>query len=134
VHGAHLVHELRALLPGAEFVGLGGFRMQAAGVRTFHDMTKISALGLGDVLRNYFKYRKIFYDTIEQIKKEKTGLPGPDRFPGLQSPARQKVSKLAAGPLLHLAAALGLGPAPDPCGAETCPENARDPAVRKGVL
>lgn len=99
LHGAHLVTELRKLLPGADFCGLGGLKMKAAEVRIFHDMTKISALGLGDVLRNYFKYLKIFNDTIRLIKKEK-----PDVLVTIDSPAfnlrlAKKVSRFV--PILY---------------------------------
>lgn len=99
LHGASLVTELRKLFPDADFCGLGGMKMQAAGVRIFHDMTKISALGLGDVLRNYFKYLKIFKDTIELIRKEK-----PDVLVTIDSPAfnlrlAKKVSSLV--PVLY---------------------------------
>ena len=59
-HGAPLVEELKKLAPGIEFTGLGGPRMAASGVRLLEDMTRISALGFGDVLRLYFTYLKIF--------------------------------------------------------------------------
>ncbi len=71
LHGAHLISEIRKLVPDTIFCGVGGTKMQAAGMRAFHDMTKISALGLGDVLRNYFKYLKIFNETLANIRSEK---------------------------------------------------------------
>ncbi|OQA57762.1 MAG: Lipid-A-disaccharide synthase [Candidatus Omnitrophica bacterium ADurb.Bin277] len=94
LHGAHLTEELGKLMPDAEFCGHGGHRMQTSGVRIFHDMTRIAALGLGDVLRNYLKYRKIFHETTDLIKKEK-----PDVLVAIDSPAfnlrlAKKVSKL----------------------------------------
>ncbi len=82
LHGAHLIDEIRKLSPDAVFCGVGGAKMQAAGMQIFHDMTKISALGLGDVLRNYFKYLKIFNGTLENIWNEK-----PDAVILIDSPA-----------------------------------------------
>jgi len=82
LHGAHLISEIRKLAPGTVFCGVGGAKMQAAGMRVFHDMTKISALGLGDVLRNYLKYLEIFHETIRNIRKEK-----PDAIVLIDSPA-----------------------------------------------
>lgn len=81
-HGAHLVEELKKLSPGIEFTGLGGPKMAAAGVRLLEDMTKISALGLGDVLRLYFTYRKIFYRALREVAMFK-----PDAIVGIDSPA-----------------------------------------------
>ncbi len=99
LHGAHLISEIRKIAPGAEFCGVGGAQMQKAGMRIFHDMTKISALGLGDVLRNYFKYLKIFNETLKNIRNEK-----PDAMVLIDSPAfnlrlAKKISALA--PVLY---------------------------------
>lgn len=82
LHGAHLIAEIKKLAPDAVFCGVGGAKMQAAGMQVFHDMTKISALGLGDVLRNYFKYLKIFNETLANIRREK-----PDAIILIDSPA-----------------------------------------------
>lgn len=67
-HGAHLIEELKKLSPGAEFQGLGGPRMAAAGLNLLQDMTLFSALGFGDVVRQYFKYLKVFNAALRSIK------------------------------------------------------------------
>ncbi len=82
LHGAHLISEIQKLVPDTVFCGVGGAKMQAAGMQVFNDMTKISALGLGDVLRNYFKYLKIFNETLANIRDEK-----PDAVVLIDSPA-----------------------------------------------
>ena len=99
LHGAHLISEIQKLAPDTVFCGVGGAKMQATGMRIFTDMTKISALGLGDVLRNYFKYLKIFNETLGNIRNEK-----PDAVILIDSPAfnlrlAKKVSALA--PVLY---------------------------------
>jgi len=99
LHGAHLISEIQKLAPNAVFSGVGGAKMQAAGMQVFHDMTKISALGLGDVLRNYFKYLKIFNDTLAHIARGK-----PDAVILIDSPAfnlrlAKKISSFA--PVLY---------------------------------
>ncbi len=95
LHGAHLIAEIRKLAPETGFSGVGGAKMQASGMRVLNDMTKISALGLGDVLRNYFKYLKIFNETLQAIRREK-----PDAVILIDSPAfnlrlAKKISGLA---------------------------------------
>jgi lipid-A-disaccharide synthase len=99
LHGAHLIAGIRTLAPGTEFCGVGGANMQKAGMQIFYDMTKISALGLGDVLRNYFKYLKIFHGTLAAIRREK-----PDAVVLIDSPAfnlrlAKKISRFA--PVLY---------------------------------
>jgi len=42
------------------FFGAGGLRMAAAGVELAFDMTAHSIIGLSDVLKNYFKFRRLF--------------------------------------------------------------------------
>jgi lipid-A-disaccharide synthase len=42
------------------FFGAGGPRMAAAGVKLAFDMTEHSVIGLYDVVRNYFKFRRLF--------------------------------------------------------------------------
>ena len=83
-HGAELIRGIQRKAPGieVEYRGLGGPLMERAGVRLEEDMTKISALGFGDVLRQYLKYRKIFYHALDVLKVWK-----PDAVILLDSPA-----------------------------------------------
>ena len=81
-HGAHLIEELKKLAPGIELTGLGGPKMAAAGVHLLEDMTKISALGFGDVVRLYFTYLKIFNRALAEVDKI-----GPDALIVIDSPA-----------------------------------------------
>ncbi len=67
LHGSLLVEELKKTVPDSTFSGLGGPKMQASGVQLLHDMTTLSALGLTDVLRQYFTYLKIFYRAIKDV-------------------------------------------------------------------
>ncbi len=82
LHGSHLVSELKKISPAAEFRGLGGPQMKAEGVNLLYDMTTISALGLGDVLRQYFKYREIFYNALREAQSWR-----PDAVIMIDSPA-----------------------------------------------
>ena len=81
-HGSHLVRELKKIDSGITFRGLGGPKMLEAGVSLLTDMTKISALGFGDVLRKYFHFRKIFYAALAEIDRFK-----PDAVIMIDSPA-----------------------------------------------
>ena len=92
-HAAHLVEELKKLSSEIELRGTGGPLMQQAGVQLDYDMTTISSLGLGDVIRQYGTYRRIFKDTIAHIREFK-----PDAVVVLDSPAfnlrlAKKISK-----------------------------------------
>ncbi len=81
-HGAALIRELKKISPGLQIKGLGGPRMAEAGAELLFDMTTLSALGLGDVIRLYFRYRKIFYQALREVESLK-----PDAIIAIDSPA-----------------------------------------------
>lgn len=57
---AELVSAIRQQSPDAVFFGAGGAKMSAAGVELAFDMTKHAVVGFTDVLKNYFKFQKLF--------------------------------------------------------------------------
>jgi len=57
---AELVSALRGKLPDAKFFGAGGAKMAAAGVELAFDLTQHSVIGISDVLKNYFKFQRLF--------------------------------------------------------------------------
>ena len=57
---SELVLALRARLPDAKFIGAGGPRMAAAGVELAFDLTAHAVVGLVDVLKKYFEFRRLF--------------------------------------------------------------------------
>ncbi len=50
--GSHLVHALRARLPHAEFMGIGGPKMIAAGVQSLFPLERLSVRGYVEALRS----------------------------------------------------------------------------------
>jgi methylmalonyl-CoA mutase cobalamin-binding subunit len=49
--GAGLIEALRARFPDAEFAGIGGDAMRAAGMDTWFDASELAVMGLAEVLR-----------------------------------------------------------------------------------
>jgi lipid-A-disaccharide synthase len=62
-YGAQLIPALRALAPNADFFGLGGDRMRAAGCDTVVDSRDVSVVGLAEVVSHlpkiYGEFRKL---------------------------------------------------------------------------
>ena len=46
------------------FFGAGGAKMAAAGVELAFDMTEHAVIGISDVLKNYFKFRRLFHQLL----------------------------------------------------------------------
>ena len=57
--GAHLIRALRARLPEAHFTGIGGPRMQSAGMTVLYPMEKLAVRGYVEVLRHYAEIQSI---------------------------------------------------------------------------
>ena len=51
--GGHLMQALKALRPDVEFVGIGGPKMQSAGLKVLFPMEKLAVFGYVEVLRHY---------------------------------------------------------------------------------
>ena len=62
---AELVSALRSQLPEAKFFGAGGSKMSAAGVELAFDLTQHSVIGISDVLKDYFKFRRLFNQLLK---------------------------------------------------------------------
>ena len=79
--GAGLIAELRARFPDAEFAGIGGDGMRAAGMETWHDASELAVMGLAEVLAHLprlLKLRKAFRQRVLDWK--------PDVFIGIDAP------------------------------------------------
>ncbi|MFN3533959.1 MAG: lipid-A-disaccharide synthase, partial [Desulfatiglandales bacterium] len=50
LHGSMFMRELRALVPGIGFVGMGGAAMEAMGLKKLVDMKHVSVVGITEVL------------------------------------------------------------------------------------
>jgi lipid-A-disaccharide synthase len=79
--GSHLMEALKQADPGVRFTGIGGPRMQSAGMQIMFPMEKLAVRGYVEVLRHY---REI----IGIRKKLRTHLIGnpPDLFIGIDAP------------------------------------------------
>jgi len=57
---AELVSALRGELPDSRVFGAGGAKMSAAGVELAFDLTQHSVIGISDVLKKFFTFRRLF--------------------------------------------------------------------------
>jgi lipid-A-disaccharide synthase len=76
---AELVSALRGKLPAAKNFGAGGPRMAAAGVELALDLTQHSVIGISDVLKKYFEFRRLFNQLLKlAIERQPDAIIGVD--------------------------------------------------------
>ncbi len=93
MHAAHLVREIQHLDPSITFSGLGGSKMQEADVELYHDMTKIAVVGFVEVLKHYGTFRRIFYQTLKEIRQRRPAAVVLVDYPGFNLRLAKKIKK-----------------------------------------
>ena len=79
--GAGLVNALRARIPNAEFRGIAGPRMRAAGVQSLYDADELAVMGLFEVLGRLPRLLAVRRGLIAAMSEWR-----PDLFIGIDSP------------------------------------------------
>ncbi len=79
--GAHLVEALSEALPGAQFVGIGGPKMQAAGLESWYPAETLAVRGYVEVLRHLPEILRVRRELVRRLLDEP-----PDLFVGVDAP------------------------------------------------
>lgn len=79
--GSHLIAALRQQMPEVRFIGIGGPKMQAAGMEVLYPMEKLAVRGYVEVLKHY---REIV--GIRRKLRERFIAEPPDLFIGVDAP------------------------------------------------
>ena len=79
--GAGLITQLRERFPGAEFAGVGGPQMRAAGFSAWHDCSELAVMGLAEVLRHLPRLLRLRRTVRGRLLAWK-----PDVFIGIDAP------------------------------------------------
>ena len=94
LHGAKLMASIKQVNPNTEFFGIGGNRMQKEGLRLTEHIKNLNIIGIFEVVKHYSRIKKIFNNTISEIKKI-----NPDKivlidYPGFNLRLAKKLSTL----------------------------------------
>jgi len=71
LHGGKLVQELLDIYPNARFTGMGGIRMQKAGVNTLFGIERMGTVGLVEVFSDFGHYFRIYLALKKEIASQK---------------------------------------------------------------
>ncbi|MBU1871756.1 MAG: lipid-A-disaccharide synthase, partial [Candidatus Omnitrophica bacterium] len=93
LHAADLVKEIRELLPSVEFFGLGGERMQKAGVKLYDNIVELAVVGFIEVLKNIGKFKAIFDNILTQVDELKPEIAVLIDYPGFNLRLAKELKK-----------------------------------------
>jgi len=71
LHGANLVNALKEQSSQIEIYGLGGERMERAGVKLLDNLTELAIVGFSEAINNIRAIHQIYKRTAEFLRKEK---------------------------------------------------------------
>ncbi len=74
LHGAHVIDEVKKLIPSIKCYGIGGKNMKESGVDIYTDVSELSVVGLAEVLKHYPRLKKILNKTRNTIKEQQPDL------------------------------------------------------------
>lgn len=93
LHAANLVKALEEISPDIKFFGLGGEKMEKAGVNLIYNLVDLAVVGFAEVLKNLFKFKEIFKQTLKKIDEEKPDLVILVDYPGFNLRLAKEVRK-----------------------------------------
>src|SRR3984957_16897856 len=70
-HGAELIQAIKEKQPQTRIIGVGGPRMAAAGQEQLLDLSAHAVLGLAEVMKQYFKFRKFRDQVLDLARQER---------------------------------------------------------------
>lgn len=71
IHGGKLARELKELAPRLRLFGMGGERMEAAGVELVQRIGNTGVVGFWEVYKDIGRYRKIFRDLVRVLEERR---------------------------------------------------------------
>ena len=82
LHAARLMAEIKKIYPEIEFVGLGGNRMEAEGLRSIIPISELSVVGFWEVAKKYRFFKEVLNKCTEIISSGDIDLFIPVDYPG----------------------------------------------------
>jgi len=102
IHGANLVSSVLKKSGDVEFFGLGGARMQGAGVKLYYNLVDVSVLGLFEVVKKYSLFKRIFAEAVARLDAERFDCVILIDYPGFNMRFAREVKKRGIGLIYYI--------------------------------
>ncbi len=94
LHGAALITELKRLDAGLEIFGIGGDKMQAAGMKIMYHINRMAFLGFVEVVRHIPFIKKVQRDLLKIVKEKNIESVVLIDYPGFNLSIAKKLKRL----------------------------------------
>jgi len=94
MQAGRLVREIKKIRPDLEVWGIGGPCMKGAGTECVRDITDLAVVGFWEVLKNYGRIRRVFFDILSEIKARKPAAVILVDYPGFNLRLAKKIKEL----------------------------------------
>jgi lipid-A-disaccharide synthase len=93
MRAAGLARALQELAPTIKLSGIGGPHMREAGVECFSDITELAVIGIAEVVKNFSRIKKVFYQALKKIDETKPAAVILVDYPGFNLRLAKEVKK-----------------------------------------
>lgn len=94
IQGGKLAGEIKKIMPDIKIWGIGGHEMQREGVELVSDITELAVVGFWEVLKNYRRIKKVFYNILKEIETRHPKAVILVDYPGFNLRLARKVKSL----------------------------------------
>ncbi|MCB9758071.1 MAG: lipid-A-disaccharide synthase [Candidatus Omnitrophica bacterium] len=101
-HGAALVKALQQLHPALTFSGLGGPKMQAAGVDTDEDLTRFAVVGFFEIIKHYREFHRCFESFLHNVSQRKPAAVILVDYPGFNLRLAARLKKMGVPVIYYI--------------------------------
>lgn len=100
MRGGALLKQMKKLNPDLRFIGIGGDHMAEQGMELIYHSREMAFLGFFEVVKHYPFIRKVFYDLVDTVQKEKPAMIVLIDYPGFNLRFARKMHELGV-PILY---------------------------------
>lgn len=94
IQAGRLVREIKKILPSLNIWGIGGPEMKESGVELKNDITELAVVGFWEVIKNYGRIRKVFYNILREIETKRPNAVILVDYPGFNLRLAKKIKTL----------------------------------------
>lgn len=101
MHAASLMRELKEIIPGISFTGIGGGQMKKEGLDEIYNMKEVNFIGFSSVIKNFPAIKKILNDCVKNIKSTSPDAVILTDFPGFNLKLISEIGKFYKGRIIY---------------------------------